>query len=84
MKFQFKVSTQDVDGSDSKKYKTLEGAKQRFESMVGYSLENAIREFCYEREERGEPMPVFPDQITFVRAVSNFGTVVRIEAKEVA
>lgn len=75
---QYAVKTRDVDCSTSRKFKSLEGARKRFESMVGYSAENAIEEQFYERTERGEALPKF-DEVKRLRAVSMFGTVVVFE-----
>jgi hypothetical protein len=41
----YKVTTQDIDGSDTRYYKTFKGAAKRFEEMCGYELPSDIRTF---------------------------------------
>jgi hypothetical protein len=45
MKALYKVTTRDVDGSDSRCYKTYEAAAKRFQEMSGYPLVKGHREF---------------------------------------
>lgn len=41
----YKVTTKDVDGSETRKYKSYKNAAKRFEEMAGYSLPEGKREF---------------------------------------
>jgi hypothetical protein len=45
MKALYKVTTRDVDGTESRRYKTYEGAAKRFQEMSGYPLVKGHREF---------------------------------------
>ena len=73
-KFKFVVKTRDVDHSASKTYKSFAGARKRFEEMYGHSMESALLEMglCCDAEKA-----------RFVRGVSDYGTVVCYERKEV-
>jgi hypothetical protein len=42
MKALYVVATRDVDGIDTRKYKTYKGAAKRFEEMAGYSLRKGV------------------------------------------
>lgn len=76
----YTVATQDVDGSPPvRKYKTFAAARKRFEEMAGMTMEAAIFEQFYMREPKDLP-PV--EVVTFLRAVSNYGTVVVYRAIE--
>jgi hypothetical protein len=46
MKALYKVTTRDVDGTESRRYKTYEGAAKRFQEMSGYSLPEGKRKFA--------------------------------------
>lgn len=69
----FVVRTRDVDGSTSRKFATMAGARKRFESMLGMTVEQAIA------EQYGDE--VKPLVVLFVRGVSMFGTVVSLEVR---
>jgi len=75
----YTVTTQDVDGTSTRNYKTAAKALKRFEEMLGYPIANAIWDQCYteEREESGN----YPHwtMLNYVRGVSNYGTVVVIK-----
>ena len=73
----YKVKTQDVDGSSTKKYASLKGAVKRFEEMVGYSVDAAIAEQFFEVVNAGNPPPKIED-ISRLYAVSNYGTAVTL------
>lgn len=73
----FYVSTRDVDGTTSRRFKSLKGARARFESMSGRTIESAIEEQHWQAAERGDVLPA-ADAITHLRTVSNFGTVVTL------
>lgn len=75
------VTTRDVDGKTRRAYKTLKGARARFEEMLGYSAESAIAEMLGELAD-GETYPALED-CQVVKGVSNFGTVVRLECRDV-
>jgi|688.fasta_scaffold18597_6 hypothetical protein len=45
MKALYKVTTRDVDGSETRQYKTYEGAAKRFQEMSGYPLVKGHRDF---------------------------------------
>ena len=68
------VTTRDVDGSSKRKYTTLSKAQAYFESMLGHSIDSAIREMLPEMEI----YPTF-DTMSCVRGVSHFGCVVAIQ-----
>ena len=75
----FTVKTRDVDGQNSRKYKTLDAARKRFEAMLGYSVEAAMAE----QYHNCDPVPAFTDpEVRFVRGVSNYGTVVTLFKEE--
>jgi hypothetical protein len=42
MKALYVVATRDVDGIDTRKYKTYKGAAKRFEEMSGYTLRKGL------------------------------------------
>ena len=42
MKALYVVATKDVDGIDTRKYKTYKGAAKRFEEMAGYPLRKGV------------------------------------------
>lgn len=67
----YRVKTQDVDHRETRRFKTFEGARKRFEEMVGYTMEAAIAEHY----GSSGCMPS-ADTVTNLRAVSNFGCVV--------
>lgn len=69
----YKVSTRDVDGSSSRKFKTRAAAIKRFESMVGYTMQQVIDERCYMMADDQKPTP---DTVHRLSGVSMFGTVV--------
>jgi hypothetical protein len=77
----FTVTTRDVDGGTRRTYTTREGARKRFESMVGYSVDNAIAEQFYARAEAGQALPTW-EEVKGLRAVSMFGTVVSFRAED--
>jgi hypothetical protein len=68
------VSTRDVDGSTRRVRKTLAGAVARFESMYGHPIDSAIADHFWNREA----LPKIED-VTHLRAVSDFGTVVEFD-----
>jgi hypothetical protein len=78
----FVVVTRDVDGSSRRSFKTREGARKRFEAMLGYPVANAIAEAFYQRAERGEALPEW-ESLTRLSGVSMFGTAVSFHAEEV-
>jgi hypothetical protein len=69
------VTTRDVDGGTSRKYKTAAGAVKRFEEMAGYKVADVIAE-KWGAMYTSPPPPL--EQLRDVRAVSMFGTVVTI------
>lgn len=71
------VSTRDVDGSTRRTFASFKGARGRFESMLGMTMEQAASDFFYEREV----VPA-PDAVTYLRGVSMFGTVVEFRRAE--
>jgi hypothetical protein len=73
----YTVTTNDVDGSTSRKFKSLKGARARFESMSGRTIESAIEETHWQAAERGETLPT-AEQVKALRVVSNFGCVVTL------
>lgn len=73
-KVRFRVLTQDVDGTDSRYYKTLAAAAKRFAAMVGRSVQESY-DFL-----QGEMRETPPDRLYYLRSVSNYGTVVVIRA----
>jgi hypothetical protein len=75
------VQTRDVDGSTLRKFRTLDGAVKRFESMSGLKVADAIAEQFYAREQAGQALPAIED-VQRLRAVSMFGTVVSFEKRE--
>jgi hypothetical protein len=71
------VKTMDVDGRAPGRYfKTLAGARKRFEAMYGHPLENAIVEQYVGL--RDEPAPKVED-VRYVRGVSDYGCVVTLK-----
>jgi hypothetical protein len=81
-KITWTVATCDVDGrAPARKYKTLAAAVARFTEMCGYTPEAAIADQFYERTEAGLPLPAF-ETMRFLRAVSDYGTVVTIRKVE--
>lgn len=75
----FVVTTRDVDGSTRRAYKSRKGAAARFESMVGYSMANAIDEHYHASEPAARPTP---DTVARLQAVSMFGTAVFFRAED--
>lgn len=73
----YKVKTQDVDGSGSRKFKTLDAAVKRFLEMAGGTIDGWIAEQFYAVIGAGNPAPKIED-IACLRAVSAFGTVVTL------
>lgn len=71
MKPTYSVATRDVDGWTSRVYLTRERALRRFESMVGYTVEQVIDETYYNCNHRPTR-----ENVEKLRGVSQFGTVV--------
>jgi hypothetical protein len=71
---QYIVTTRDVDGSDKRVYKTKKAALERFQHMLGYSVECAISDQFYHLDNP----PTF-DDLNCVRGVSTYGCVVTIQ-----
>jgi hypothetical protein len=72
----YRVQTRDVDGSDTRVYKTLAGAIKRFEEMCGHTVKDAI---CEQYHWTSTPPTVDEAVKKGLRAVSNFGAVVYLE-----
>lgn len=70
------IKTRDVDGSSSKRFKSVKGAVKRFEEMLGYSVASAIVEHFHDNPKP----PAGAEQVAYLRGVSMFGTVVTWEA----
>lgn len=68
----FKVRNQDVDGSSAWEYKKRENAVKKFESMLGYSMANAIDEVFWARKDEGLEMPK-AETIKRISSVGHFG-----------
>ena len=68
------VTARDVDGVSQRKYTTREGARKRFEEMLGYSIETAIWHMMDEMDD-------YPEwtSLPYIKGVSNYGCVVSIE-----
>ena len=77
----YTVKTQDVDGSSSRRFKTLAAAVRRFESMAGIKVDSAIAEHYAPLAEQGGKLPAI-DEVQRLRAVSMFGTVVTLRRDE--
>lgn len=75
----YSVKTRDVDCSTSKRYRSLAGARKRFEEMLGYTMEAAITE-QYGDDPIANGLPAV-EQVKRLRGVSMFGTVVVFEKK---
>ena len=72
-----KVFLRDVDGSSTKRYKTVARAVRKFESMVGYSIFNAIDEQYWSLEVK----PKLADLVKAggtVHAVGTYGNTATI------
>lgn len=76
----YTVITRDVDGGDSRKYRTLEAAVARFESMSGWAVQNALGEQFYQLEP--SQVPTIENFVGSLRAVSSFGCVVTLVIRE--
>lgn len=79
MSYVYIVSTRDVDCSTRKRFKTLDGARKRFEEMLGRSIESAIDETYYDVAVKPTP-----ETVTRLRDVSMYGTVVMLERRDAA
>lgn len=75
----YTVRTRDVDGASARHFATLPAAVRRFEEMAGVTVAAAIAECFHELEQDGKPLPTV-EQLSSVRAVSMFGSVVVLEA----
>ncbi len=73
----YRVTTQDVDCSTRRTYKTRAAAIKRFEEMLGYSMASAIEEAYHAHTEKPTP-----DTVKAVRGVSPFGTVVTFRRED--
>jgi hypothetical protein len=71
----YTVKTRDVDCSTTRKFKTLAGARRRFEEMAGHTMEAAIAEQFHDSAE-----PPKAEDVRSLRTVSMFGTVVTLSA----
>jgi hypothetical protein len=47
MKSKFKVTTRDVDGKETRYYKTFKGAAKYYDEMSGYKLPEGVDESAY-------------------------------------
>ena len=67
----FLVVTRDVDGGSRKAYKTRKAALARFETMLGYTVENAIDEALYDTPPASRPTR---ETVKRLAGVSMYGT----------
>lgn len=75
----YAVKTQDTDGSNRRTFTTLAGAVKRFEEMSGMTIDAAIREAYWKTVDEGGRAPKI-DELSHMRGVSMYGTVVTFEA----
>lgn len=73
-RYTYTVKTRDVDGSTRKTFKSLAGARKRFEEMCGLTLEQVLL------DQQGDGHQA-ADQIARLEGVSSFGTVVTLSRK---
>lgn len=72
MTFVYLVRTAHVDGSHTRRYTTLAGAVKRFESMLGYSITQAIADHYHHTiEKTGVTPPV--ENVNYLHAVNDIG-----------
>lgn len=81
--FVFKVQTRDVDGTaPARTYKRFENARKQFEEMLGRTMESAIEEMLWREVDAGRELPK-ADALNQIRAVSDYGTVIRYWKQEI-
>lgn len=82
---EFVVATRDVDGGTRKVYRTLGGARKRFQDMSSQTIQQALDETYYDATGAGTA-----DEIEWaagpyprvLRAVSPYGTAVSLTIRE--
>lgn len=75
----YTVRTQDIDGTSTRRFKTLDGAVKRFEEMLGLTADQAIAEVHHKTADMGLRLPKIAE-LGWLSYVSMYGTKVTFEA----